>query len=157
MNHPKDIGDRSALAVIWALRGRGYDVLVPFGENTRYDIVIDDGECLAKVQCKTGRLRNGAIAFKVCSSYAHHPNPKNRFRPYGDEVDYFGVYCPDNGGVYLVPSDELPNRFQVLLRVEPPRNSQRLHVRFAAAYEVGWIPLPTAEPAARAGASGSSA
>jgi hypothetical protein len=157
MEHPKAIGDRSALAIMYALRTHGYDLLVPFGENTRYDLVIDDGEQLAKVQCKTGRIRNGAIVFKVCSSYAHHPNPKNRFRPYGDEVDYFGVCCPDNGGVYLVPSRDLPNRFQVLLRLEPPKNAQRLHVRFAAAYEIASIPAPTGEPGARAGASGSSA
>ena len=157
MEHPKFIGDRSALAVMYALRARGYDLLVPFGENTRYDLVIDDGLCLAKVQCKTGRIRNGAIAFKVCSSYAHHPNPKSRFRPYGNEVDFFGVYCTDNGGVYLVPSSEISNRFQVLLRLEPPRNAQRLRVRFAAAYEIGRIPPLTAEPGARAGASGSSA
>src|SRR4051794_37999912 len=79
MEHPKFIGDRSALAVMYALRARGYDLLVPFGENTRYDLVVDDGDSLAKVQCKTGRIRNGAIAFKVCSSYAHHPNPKGLF------------------------------------------------------------------------------
>jgi hypothetical protein len=157
MEHPKDIGDRSTLAIMYSLRARGYDLLVPFGENTRYDLVIDDGDHLAKVQCKTGRIRNGAIVFKVCSSYAHHPNPKDRFRPYGDEVDFFAVYCPDNGGVYLVPSSELPNRFQVLLRLEPPKNAQRLRVRFAAPYEIGLVALPTAEPGARAGASGSSA
>jgi len=51
-----------------ALREAGFAVLVPFGENTRYDLVIDDGERLARVQCKTGRLRSGAIVFKVCSS-----------------------------------------------------------------------------------------
>jgi hypothetical protein len=54
---PEVHGDRSALAVMWALRARGYDLLIPFGENTRYGLVIDDGERLAKVQCKTGRVR----------------------------------------------------------------------------------------------------
>jgi hypothetical protein len=157
VEHPKAIGDRSTLAIMWALRAVGYDLLVPFGENTRYDLVIDDGQNLAKVQCKTGRIRNGAIVFKVCSSYAHHPNPKNRFRPYGNEIDYFAVYCPDNGGAYLVPRADVATRFQALLRVEPARNAQRLHVRVAADYEIARIELPTAEPGARAGASGSSA
>jgi hypothetical protein len=68
MEHPKVIGDRSTLAIMCALRARGFDLLVPFGENTRYDLVIDDGEPLARVQCKTGRLRNGAIEFPLCSS-----------------------------------------------------------------------------------------
>jgi hypothetical protein len=60
MEHPKDIGDRSTLAIMLALRELGYAVYVPFGENTRCDLVIDDGLRLFRVQCKTGRLRNGA-------------------------------------------------------------------------------------------------
>ena len=157
MEHPKFIGDRSALAVMWPLRARGYDLLVPFGENTRYDLVIDDGERLAKVQCKTGRIRQGAVVFKVCSSYAHHPNPKQRFRRYGESVDFYGVHCPDNGGVYLVPAAEFRDDFAVALRVEPPKNFQRRRIRYAAPYEIARVPLPIAEPGARAGASGSCA
>jgi hypothetical protein len=66
MEHPKDIDDRTTLAVILALRELGLDVLVPFCENTRYDLVIDDGKCLARVQCKTGRLRGGAVRWSLC-------------------------------------------------------------------------------------------
>jgi hypothetical protein len=76
VEHPKAKGDRSMLAIMLALHERGYDLLVPFGENTRYDLVIDDGSRLARVQCKTGRLRDGAVVFSTCSSYAHHPNPR---------------------------------------------------------------------------------
>jgi hypothetical protein len=54
MRDPKAIGDRSTLAIIFALQANGFDLLVPFGENTRYDLVIDDGTRLACVQCKTG-------------------------------------------------------------------------------------------------------
>ena len=152
VEHPKVIGDRSALAVMVALRARGYDLLVPFGENTRYDLVIDDGERLAKVQCKTGRIRNGAVVFKVCSSYAHHPNPKERFRRYGDSVDYYGVHCPDNGGVYFLPAGEFRDHFEVALRVDPPRNYQRRRIRYAERYRIAVIDLPTGVPGARAGA-----
>ncbi len=75
LEHPKDKGDRTTLAVMLALRECGYAVLVPFGENTRYDLVIDDGQDLARVQCKTGRLRKGAVIFAVCSCYGHHMRP----------------------------------------------------------------------------------
>src|SRR5687768_8734678 len=106
MGHPKTIGDRTTLAVMWALHEAGYALLVPFGENIRYDIAIDDGRELRRVQCKTGRLRNGAIQFAACSSYAHHPNPKMTRRSYVGEIDYFGVHCPETGGVYLVPIED---------------------------------------------------
>ena len=82
MEHPKDIGDRSALAIAIALQGIGHAVYLPFGENTRADFVIDDGTRLARVQCKTGRLRNGVVQFKTCSSYAHHSNPASVARDY---------------------------------------------------------------------------
>jgi hypothetical protein len=42
MEHPKTKGDRSTLAIMYGLRENGYDLLVPFGENTRYDLVLDD-------------------------------------------------------------------------------------------------------------------
>ena len=91
------------------------------------------------------------------SSYAHHPNPKQRFRRYGDSVDFYGIQCPDNGGVYLVPAAELTNHFEARLRIERPKNFQRRRIRYAASYEIARLELPTAGLAARAGGSGSSA
>jgi PD-(D/E)XK endonuclease len=134
--HPKAKGDRSTLAIMLALHEAGYDLLVPFGENTRYDLVIDDGKRLARVQCKTGRLRHGAIAFAACSSYAHHPNPRLVRRDYHGQIDYFAVFCPETGISYLIPIGELPLRRQGRLRVEPARNNQRAGIRFAADFEI---------------------
>jgi len=58
MEHPKGIGDRTTLAFMLALREAGYGLLVPFGENTRYDLVIESDDRLEKVQC--GALRDRA-------------------------------------------------------------------------------------------------
>ena len=156
MEHPKTIGDRSTLAIMLALREAGYELLVPFGENTRYDLAIDDGIRLARVQCKTGRLRNGAVAFNTCSSYAHHPNPRVVKRGYQGEIDYFAVFCPETRNSYLIPVAEVPLKRQASLRVAPARNNQRLGVRLAARFELGRAP-PTAEPGASVGACRSSA
>jgi hypothetical protein len=65
MEHPKAVGDRCTLAVMMALQALGLPFSVPFGENTRYDLVIDEGDRLARVQCKSGRLRNGAAVYLV--------------------------------------------------------------------------------------------
>ncbi|MDQ2968514.1 MAG: group I intron-associated PD-(D/E)XK endonuclease [Actinomycetota bacterium] len=108
MEHPKDIGDRSALAIAIALQGIGHAVYLPFGENTRADFVIDDGTRLARVQCKTGRLRNGVVQFKTCSSYAHHSSPAAVARDYLGQIEYFAVYCPETSGIYLIPIEEVP-------------------------------------------------
>jgi hypothetical protein len=138
MEHPKRVGDRSTLAVMLALSERGYDIAVPFGENTRYDLIIDDHSRLYRVQCKTGRMRGGAIEFPTASSYYHHPNEKPTQRHYQGQVDLFAVYCRATGGVYLIPIDDLPLD-RAYLRVDPPANGQRKRIRFAQNYEIGRI------------------
>jgi hypothetical protein len=153
MEHPKSIGDRSMLAVMLALYDAGYVVLLPFGENTRYDLVINDGVHFERVQCKTGRLRNGTVRFRASSSYAHHPNPKITSRDYLGEIDYFAVYCPETGGVYLIPVADAQLRHKGSLRISPTRNGQKRRIRMAADYEVTKVSIgPTTEPGASAGA-----
>jgi hypothetical protein len=153
MDHPKAIGDRSALAALLGLEAAGWAVYVPFGENTGADFVIDNGQELARVQCKTGRLRKGAIQFKVCSSYAHHSNPASRARDYLGEIDWFAVYCPETAGVYLVPIRDIELKWHGSLRIDPPRNNQRKRVRSADRYLVAKVSArATAEPDASSGA-----
>jgi hypothetical protein len=143
MPHPKAIGDRSTMAAMLALNDAGFAVSIPFGENERYDLIID-GRRLARVQCKTGRLRQGAVLFNVCSCYGHHLRPRESRRDYRGQVDYFVVYCAETGGVYLVPIGDLPLRNQASLRIEPPRNGQRLRIRNASDYEIGVVPAAAA-------------
>jgi hypothetical protein len=139
MDHPKANGDRSTLAVMIALHEAGVPFLVPFGENTRYDLVLELGAELARVQCKTGRLRNGAVLFATCSCYGHHRNPATARRDYSGQIEYFAVYCLQTSGVYLIPIEALPNCCSAALRVTPPRNNQRRFVRYAADYEIAKV------------------
>ena len=139
MEHPKDVGDGSTLAIMTALRMNGVALYVPFGENTRCDLVVDDDENLIRVQCKTGRLRDGAIRFAVCSCYGHHRNPQTARRTYEGQVDYFAVYCPETAGVYMVPIGDLPLRAAAHLRIDPPRNNQRKRIRFATDYQIARV------------------
>jgi hypothetical protein len=153
VEHPKTVGDRTTLAIMAALHDVGYDVLMPFGENTRYDLVIDDGRDLKRIQRKTGRLYGGAVVFNTCSYYAHHLNPKVTSRDYIGQIDAFAVHCRATGGVYLVPIDDVPNRRTGALRVDPPRNNQRRRVRLATDYEIATVAVtPTKELRATAGA-----
>jgi PD-(D/E)XK nuclease superfamily protein len=141
-----------------ALCANGFEVLVPFGENARYDLVIDDGVRLSRVQCKTGRLRGGAVRFATCSFYGHHPNPKSLSRDYLNDIDHFAVHCPETNGVYLIPIADLPLKRQGALRVDAPRNNQRRGIRPAERYEIAKVSCggarddSTAAPGAKPGA-----
>ena len=128
----KRIGDVSQLMVEAALLVKGYSVLVPIGDNDRYDFVIEKDGDFKKVQCKTGRIKSGAVRFRTCNY-----NRKGERNSYAGEVDYFGVYCPDNGMCYLVPSNEV-GVAGCNLRVVPPRSNQRhtFPIRWADGYEL---------------------
>jgi hypothetical protein len=141
VEHPKDIGDVSTLAITLVLRALGYGLYIPYGENTRCDLVLERDGFLDRVQCKTGRLRKGAVTFAVCSSYAHHKSARYQQRSYHGEIDLFAVYCPETAAVYLVPITHLPVQRRGSLRVEAPRNNQFERIRFAADYEVGRVPI----------------
>jgi hypothetical protein len=148
VKHPKDVGDHTALAVLLALHESGYQAATPFGESTRYDLGLDDGEKLLRVQCKTGRVRLGAAEFATASSSAHHPNEKPTQRHDAGQVDHFTVYCRETGGVYLIPIGVLPLD-RAYLRVTAPQNGQRKRIRHAKDYEIARVGCRAAEGADR--------
>lgn len=139
-----------------ALYEAGFRVSIPFGENTRYDLVIDDGMTLARVQCKNGRLRSGAIHFATCSCYGHHLRASAARRGYHGQVDFFAVYCPETEGVDLVPIEDLPTKVSGALRVSPPKNGQKRRIRLAKRYEVGRVASSPAAAGVRADPQGRS-
>jgi hypothetical protein len=108
-SHPVDVGQRTEAAILLEPLKRGYSCLVPAGQNQRYDLVIDnDGEFI-RVQCKTGRLRKGAISFPTCSVRSNTQQVLRR--GYEGEVELFAVYCPDMDKVYVVPAQGTPCRW----------------------------------------------
>jgi len=108
-------------------------VLSPLGVNHRYDLVVDDGGSFLRLQCKTGRLRNGTIVLKTQSVRS---NPKGSVRrPYVDQIEFFAVYCAGTAKVYLVPVEEA-SLSECAVRVGSTANSQAKGIRWAAQYEL---------------------
>jgi hypothetical protein len=96
-NH-KAIGEWSEAIIIAKFLEVGYGVLVPFGDNRRYDLVIEDADGkFWRLQCKTGWVDSeGAyIQFKTASSYYHTRAGRTSHgkRDYRGQIDYFAVYC----------------------------------------------------------------
>ena len=130
-NHPVDVGQRSETAILAAFVERGFPILLPWGVNRRADMVLDFGDRVLRIQCKTGRLRNGAVIFSAQSVRA---NMNGVFtRNYIGEIDIFAVYCPETRDVYMVPCDET-TRGHTTLRLRPTANRQEKGIRWAADY-----------------------
>jgi hypothetical protein len=132
-NHPVDVGFRTEAAILSELGRRGYSILVPWGVNQRYDLVLDlEGE-FVRAQCKTGRLHNGAVMFPTRSIRTNRRQIIKR--GYLGDADVFLVYCPENERTYAVPVEGAPTD-SMSLRVAPPLNSQALGIRWAKHYEL---------------------
>ena len=131
----KAIGIRSEARVMRALLElKGY-VLLPYGENQRYDMVFEEDDRFYRVQCKTGQLVNGVIRFNTVSTHGHRGKPSLR---YHGQIEFFGVHCSQNQKTYLIPIEHVATTNNKLyLRVEPTRNNQAKKILWAAPYEIG--------------------
>jgi hypothetical protein len=132
MRDTNSVASRTEGLVLAALVKTGRTVSLPFGV-ARYDLVLDTADGLKRVQCKTGRLDQGAVRFNARSVHRTAPG-RYKNHGYQGDADLFGVYCPATDKVYLVPVGACVN--EMALRIEPARNGQQSGVRLAADYEV---------------------
>ena len=133
LRNSKAIGDVTQSKVLTALLSRGKKVLLPFGDNARYDLVVEEDGRFTRIQCKTGKINRGAVVFAVASSQYHRGGKR---RHYQGQADAFGVFCPDNEKTYIIPIDDLPLVREAKLRLTAPRNLQIKGIRWAAQYEI---------------------
>ena len=129
MKDTSGIGNRTTAKVLAALIDRYGTVFVPFGDGTRYDLLVDDAGKFTRIQCKTGSLSKGRIEFKNYSVTGRGS------RPYGSDIDAYGVYCPQNKKTYLVPVGDCA-KSATALRVSPAKNGMKKNIRWAENYEV---------------------
>jgi hypothetical protein len=129
----KAIGDLSELEAAVALARAGYIVSKPLGDSHRYDLIIDDGRTLSRVQVKTGRLHDGAISFNCFSSHTHRGGLA--CRTYRGEIEFLAVYCPETGETYLIPEGNLVIT-KMHIRVDPTTNRQRRNINWAEDYRL---------------------
>ncbi len=127
---PKTTGEISEAQVLAAFLKNGEIVLTPFGDNQRYDLVLDRSGEFLRVQVKTGRLRGGAVRFATASSGG--VTGHNRRVSYRDSADLFAVYCPETDKVYVLTVAECG---EVQKNLSLAENRYRPGSRLAASYE----------------------
>lgn len=134
---PNRIGAVTTAKVMAALIAANKIVLAPCIQVRPYDLVIEESGRFYRVQCKTGRLFRGAVCFRPHRLRAARRETgwERRVTNYKGLVDFFGIYCPENDRVYLVPINITGLR-ACSLRVEPARNNQSRRIRWARDYEV---------------------
>ena len=102
MANSKDRGDETEAAIIHRLIAEGYSVSVPFGDNDKYDIIVDSGENLYRIQCKTAwQNKDETIRFNTHSQTTK--NGEYHENTYRDQIDAFVVRYPDTDTLYWIP------------------------------------------------------
>lgn len=99
----KSVGEVSEAVILAELVKRGYPVSIPFGNNQRYDLIVEEDGNLLKVQVKTAwDGQNGCLVFNTSSVNGF---TKTR-TTYELDADIFLVYYPLNEKIYRIPANK---------------------------------------------------
>lgn len=118
--------------VVADLLRRGYHVSLPLSEDMKYDLVLDKGGRLLRVQCKGTRRVDGALRVKCKLTSTWYSQTRSGYKYTADDIDLLAVADIDSGCVYYIPAPELGEGRNVMhLRVDAARNGQSGNIRWA--------------------------
>ncbi len=126
----KQKGDIAEAFVTYLLKEHGFNVLVPWGEDNRYDLVSEKNGVFKRIQVKYVTPKDGVVEVRLrsCNNYnIIHYSPK--------DIDIIAVYSSKQNKIYFVPLNGIKNRSTCKLRLQPTRNKQKKFVIMADKYE----------------------
>ena len=131
----KSKGDLAELMVAADLLRRGYKIVLPYGEDWDYDLIVDRHGQLERVQVKY-TTSDGEVINVPCQSNSLTKGKVRAIKRYTAEtVDWMAVYDRPSDRCYYVPATELARgRWSISLRLVPARNNQLRGIRRAEDY-----------------------
>jgi hypothetical protein len=98
--------------------------------DERYDLILDTGQRLLRVQCKTAAL-NGDVVLIRCYSCRRTAGGQLKRTYTSEEVDVIAAHCDELGRSFLIPIGRVDGRSNIQLRLRPSRNNQRQRISWA--------------------------
>lgn len=131
-SYTKIIGDIGVSVVVSEFLKHGISVLLPYDDNSPYDIVIYVNNEFYKIQVKTTervKYNGSQMDFEITKS-----NPYSKIDPkyVEGEVDYFALYCIENEWCGFFEFDEY--KPHLTFRLKEPKNNQVKNIKFAKDY-----------------------
>ena len=102
-SNSKKIGDYAEIKLIESLLNAGKNVLIPFGDNQRFDILFEENSKIYPVQVKTANKKG---YFPI----------RSRNKEY-DNVTHFGIYSREEKSSYLIPVKNLYNTNSTMVKL----------------------------------------
>lgn len=135
---PHEKGDMTEAVVIAELKRRNIPVSVPFGDNQRYDLVVEtpDG-LLVRSQVKTGWFREGVVQFKGQSQHTNAVG--NTYKPYREGIDCFLVYSHEVESLFLVWEAEVGTNMSIRI-TDPQQRHETTNWASEYRFDEQWPP-----------------
>ena len=97
----------------------GYIVSVPYGNNSRYDLLVDNGTTIWKIQCKTAKLNeNGSYTIQTCNKVS--TTTQRRVKHYTkDEIDFIASVIQNQ--LVIIPVELIEKTASKVFRTELPK------------------------------------
>lgn len=138
LDNPNHKGNVAELAIATEAASLGLSVLKPLTEHETYDLALDLGERIWRVQCKWATHKGNVV-------HIHVGRCRTSKRGYvrttyqAGELDALAAYCQSLHKCYLLPAEMVVGRHSIQLRTAPARNKQRAAINFAVDYELGAV------------------
>lgn len=96
----KKIGELTEAKVLVKMLEMGFICSKPHGDNAPYDLIVDNGQELTRIQIKTGRIEGNCVVFNAASFNKY---VARKYTP--DEIDAFVVFAPTIEKFYWISVD----------------------------------------------------
>ena len=126
----KQKGDIAEAFVTYLLKQKGFNVLIPWGEDNKYDIVAEKNGVFKRIQVKYVTPKNGILEVAIRSS-----NNYNTLYYSSRDVDIIVAYSPQQNKAYFIPLNKTQSRKVYKLRLTPTKNKQKKYISMASKYE----------------------
>ena len=131
----KQKGNITEMQCAVAFMQQGFKVCFPYGEDCKYDMIVDTGKKLYRVQCKTASaLSNKEDGFKFKTRSIVITTHGAKASSYSEnEIDVFATVY--EGQCYVIPVQDCGAN-EKTLRFHYPANGQRKGIALAADYKL---------------------
>jgi len=129
----KDIGNLGEVKVLCKLIELGYNVSIPYGDNTPYDLIIEKDCKLYKIQIKAStQTSEGKTTFELSGRRRNSTGQKTSTYT-NQDVDYYALYSIVRDKIYLVSFKDASSN-SINIRFENPKNNNFTNVKMENDY-----------------------
>ena len=123
--HSKEKGNIGEAIILSEFTKLGIPVSIPFGDNTRYDLIAEFNGKLNKIQIKycNDITSTDSIICKCASSTNHTTN--KHYTTYENDVDYICAYLNPINKCVIIPIQDIGKQKQINLRLTSPKNNNK--------------------------------